>query len=229
VYHSVIFIDFSVNFQRFCVTCLYYFSYLATGVMEPMTIRYGETMNIVQGSFWNRLFRITAITSVVIGMLFAAASAKAACGNPEIWKPGAASRQLLLAQPKSTASQIESSNSVADLFLNRNHSIVGLWYVAYAVDGNPLYDALDQWHSDGTEFENANLPPAEGNICLGVWKQTGPRTAKLHHIGLNFDANGNPIGHFTLDETNTVSRDGNTYKVLLTTKHMTATETSCRN
>jgi hypothetical protein len=44
----------------------------------------------------------------------------------------------------------------------------------------------NQWHSDGTEFENAWLPPDTGNICFGVWKEVAPRTVRLHHIGWLF-------------------------------------------
>ena len=96
--------------------------------------------------------------------------------------------------------------------LDNNNSIVGLWYVNYTTGGEPLYQSFDQWHSDGTELENPNLAPATGALCVGVWKQVGTRTFQLHHVGWNFDINGNSLGSFTLDETNTVSRNGLTYK-----------------
>ena len=89
---------------------------------------------------------------------------------------------------------------------------MGLWYVNYTSGGEPLYESFDQWHSDGTELENPNLAPATGPLCVGVWKQVGTRTFRLHHVGWNFDINGNSLGSFTLDETNTVSRNGLTYK-----------------
>jgi len=91
-------------------------------------------------------------------------------------------------------------------------SIVGLWYVNYTSGGELLYESFDQWHSDGTELENPNLAPATGPLCVGVWKQVGERTFRLHHVGWNFDFNGNSLGSFTLDETNTVSRNDLTYK-----------------
>ena len=91
-------------------------------------------------------------------------------------------------------------------------SIVGLWHVQYTSDGQPFYEALDEWHGDGTEFENANVPPAVGNICLGVWKQTENGEARLNHIGWTFDANGNSTGYFTLTETNRVGPKGNAYR-----------------
>jgi hypothetical protein len=78
-------------------------------------------------------------------------------------------------------------------------SIVGLWKVVhYDQDGNFYFDGLEQWHSDGTEFELGNVPPAIGNICVGVWKTTGIRTYDLNHIGLDFTTDGASDGVFTL-------------------------------
>ena len=95
---------------------------------------------------------------------------------------------------------------------NDDNSIVGLWYVRYSLtNGVAFLSSLDEWHSDGTEFENAILPPASGNICFGAWRKVGPRTVKLHHIGWQFAPDGTFAGYFTLDEINTVSQDGATY------------------
>lgn len=93
-------------------------------------------------------------------------------------------------------------------------SIVGMWHVTYTVGdtSNVFNETLDQWHSDGTEFENADLSPLGGNICMGVWKPVGPRTVRLHHIGLTFSADGlDATGSFTLDEINTISANGKAY------------------
>jgi hypothetical protein len=100
-------------------------------------------------------------------------------------------------------------------------SIVGLWHVVYTAGGSTFNETLDQWHSDGTEFENAWLPPDSGNICFGVWKETGPRSVRLHHIGWLFTPGSTPptaSGTFTLDEVNTVSYDGKTYSGTFTFK-----------
>ncbi|MGH9574011.1 MAG: hypothetical protein ACRD40_10845 [Candidatus Acidiferrales bacterium] len=106
-----------------------------------------------------------------------------------------------------------------------NDSIVGLWHTNYTATfddnfppGNaaptpfPFIQSYKTWHADGTEFENAFLPPAAGNICFGVWKQLGHGTVKLHHIGLMFDATGNVSNVFTIDEIDNVAFDGKTYK-----------------
>jgi hypothetical protein len=98
---------------------------------------------------------------------------------------------------------------------------VGLWHVVYTADGSTFNETLDQWHSDGTEFENAWLPPDAGNICFGVWKEIGPRTVRLHHIGWLFTPGSTPptaSGTFTLDEKNIVSPDGKTYSGSFTFK-----------
>lgn len=73
-------------------------------------------------------------------------------------------------------------------------------------------ESLKTWHADGTEFENAFLPPAGGNVCFGVWKESGKDTVKLHHIGLMFNTDGSLSSIFTVDEIDTVASDGKSYK-----------------
>ena len=92
-----------------------------------------------------------------------------------------------------------------------NSPIVGVWHVTYTSGGQLFLETFDTWHSDGTEFEIANATPTVGNVCVGVWKKKGARGVQLFHIGWNFDPSGNPIGTFTLEETNTVAKDGATY------------------
>jgi hypothetical protein len=120
----------------------------------------------------------------------------------------------MLAQAESD----ESASATSD-------SIVGLWHVVYTAGGSVFNESLDQWHSDGTEFENAFLPVAGGNICFGVWKTVGTRTVRLHHIGWTYDptAGGPANGTFTVDETNIISRDGKTYTGSFTFKTFPST------
>jgi hypothetical protein len=82
----------------------------------------------------------------------------------------------------------------------------------------------------GTSMEpsskNAWLPPDTGNICFGVWKQIAARTVRLHHIGWMFTPGSTPptaSGTFTLDETNTLSRDGKSYTGTFTFKTFDST------
>jgi len=75
-------------------------------------------------------------------------------------------------------------------------AIVGMWQVTFISDGVapnavPAGVMIDfgtvQWHGDGTEFMiSGGRPPSTGDVCMGVWKQIGPFTYKLHHIGLSW-------------------------------------------
>ncbi len=114
---------------------------------------------------------------------------------------------------------------------NQPVSIVGLWHVNYTgnYDDNfplspappatppfPFLESYKTWHADGTEFENAFLPPSGGNVCFGVWKDLGHGMVKLHHIGLMFNPDAtSPMDAvanvFTVDEVDTVAPNGKTY------------------
>jgi hypothetical protein len=143
--------------------------------------------------------RFSALVAlIVLGPLFTATAAKAGCGDP--YKAGAAPRMPFLSHQEG-----DESNEPA--------TIVGLWHLIYTADnGSKFLESFKTWHGDGTEFENAFLPPAGGNICFGVWKEVGHRTVKLHHIGLMFASDGSVSNTFTVDETATVASDGKTYK-----------------
>ena len=52
----------------------------------------------------------------------------------------------------------------------------------------------------------------DDRVWLQFQTQYASRTVKLHHLGLNFNPGGSIAGSFTIDETDTVSLDGNTYK-----------------
>jgi len=152
----------------------------------------------MKGTSWSRS---AAITLVAIGTLFASVIANAACGDPAASKSVVALKLPFLAQPDREGRQP-----------SRNNSIVGLWHVTYNTAGQLFYESFDQWHSDGTELENPNLPPIGGSVCVGVWKLTANGVVQLNHVGWNFDSNGNSTGTFSLGERNTVSADGNTYQ-----------------
>jgi hypothetical protein len=147
---------------------------------------------------------------VALGFLLTAVGAKADCG---LSKPGA-------------APAIPFVSPHADGESNEHASIVGLWHVIYTATysdnfppGGPFpqtpfqfNESFKTWHADGTEFENAFLPPSGNNVCYGVWKDSGNGSVKLHHIGLMFNADGSLLAIFTIDETDTVSPNGKTYK-----------------
>ncbi len=157
-----------------------------------------------------RFFALVAL--VGLGLLITASGAKAGgCALPN--KTGAA-----LAIP--FVSPHADDRQVGEDF-NGPVSIVGLWHVNYTGEtesGAPIFppvpfafaETFKTWHADGTEFENANLPPA-GGICYGVWKDLGEGSVKLHHIGLMFGSDGKLSNIFTLDEKNTLARNGQSY------------------
>jgi hypothetical protein len=83
-------------------------------------------------------------------------------------------------------------------------SVVGLWQVTYMSNGQVVDMAFEAFHSEGTEMINDITPPAEGNVCLGVWVQTGSTTYKLTHPSWAFDPTGNLTGTADLAVTITL-------------------------
>ena len=80
-------------------------------------------------------------------------------------------------------------------------SIVGVWQVAYSVNGTVVLNTIDTWSSDGNEFLSADKNPIVGNVCAGVWKTVGERGVQLHHMGWTFDTSGNATGTLVDDES----------------------------
>lgn len=165
-------------------------------------------MNIFQVFRNGRFFAVVAF--VALGLLFIASGAKADCGLPS--NTGAAPSIPFVSPRVDDHQDGEESN--------RHATIVGLWHVIYtATEASGPFpptpfqfvETFKMWHADGTEFENAFVPPAGGNICYGVWKESNHGSVKLHHIGIMFDSTGNVSNLFTVDEKNTVDSHGKTY------------------
>ena len=146
---------------------------------------------------YSRWLRGLPIVLAILVVLFATGNASAACGDPM----GARLGPLKLPPMLTESGRLAPGPA----------SIVGLWHVTYTSGGQFFYEAFDQWHNDGTEFESANFVPAEGNVCVGVWRLMPNGTISLHHIGWNFDINGNSIGTFVLTENNWIAPNGNNY------------------
>ena len=91
-----------------------------------------------------------------------------------------------------------------------HRSIVGMWSVHYvSTTGGPETLTFDQWHSDGLEFETANLAP--GLMCQGTYKQAPDGSFHDYHIAWTFDATGAPSGYWDENMVVTVSDDGQSY------------------
>jgi hypothetical protein len=149
------------------------------------------------------LFRGTWMTAAAMSLAMTATSAYATCGFTGTGSASAIRMPMLQAGSEAMGASTTSAPS-----------IVGLWGVIYTTAGGAVFNqTFDTWHADGTEFENAYLPILAGNICEGVWKSTGTATVRLHHIGWTYDpVNGGVAdGTFTLDQTNTLARNGQSY------------------
>ena len=157
---------------------------------------------------WRDHFSRTALTLAILAccaVLFIPASAS--CVHPPYPKLPVALPELDLFKTQTPMQRSVSSEE------DDNGSIVGLWHVRF-LSGGVLYDeGFDQWHSDGSEILNDNgVPPAQGNVCLGVWKKVGSHTFKLKHPAWNWDANGNLIGTLIIRETVTLDAGGDSYQ-----------------
>jgi hypothetical protein len=91
-----------------------------------------------------------------------------------------------------------------------HHSIVGMWNVNYVSNMNfPPASAYIQWHSDGLEFEGANVAP--GAFCQGTYKQTPDGSYHDYHIAWTFDSTGTLNGHWDETMIVTLGADGQAY------------------
>ncbi len=138
--------------------------------------------------------------------------------KPMSWHPQVGQAQLLSADDRDRPLPFEPS-------------IVGMWHVTFTaqtqngesipVPGGVVIDnSVAVWHNDGTEIMNSSRSAQDGNFCLGVWAQTGPRSYTLNHIpwqGNVFDPTvppdtiGAPQAGAQIIEKITLNPDGNSY------------------
>ena len=163
----------------------------------------------MKNPFWR-----APIMMFVLALPFATSSAKAAC-----WIPSRASK-IVAVVPFVAQSPNESSGQDTERDHDYDHggSILGLWDATYVNTDGSGFQSFKFWHPDGTEWESSNVSPLDGNVCVGVWKETQAGTIRLHHVGWSF-TNGILTGSLTIDEINTVAPDGRTYKGTFTATH----------
>jgi hypothetical protein len=104
------------------------------------------------------------------------------------------------------AAQLTPPGPVSEANTNAEHrqpSLVGMWTVGFYRQGDQLWDVgIEQFYADGNEMTNDNAyPPAQGNICWGVWERVANGQYKIKHIGWVFDANGTYFGRFDFAAT----------------------------
>jgi hypothetical protein len=151
----------------------------------------------------HRLVTLVTLATVILcpGLVSRAA---AACFSTPVKTAAAMPRALFSAAP--AASALDHGDS--------QPAIVGLWNSEFFLgDGPARYDQTFQIiHADGTEMMVSNgLPPALGNVCVGIWKQVAPRTFKLKHMTWNWDGNGGFAGTFLMTVTLRLDRRGSSY------------------
>jgi hypothetical protein len=148
----------------------------------------------------------------VFALVVVPASSFGSCGIPDSMKA-----RLSLSTATSTLATPaarDQANSSADF---ERLAIAGLWNIKFVSGGQVVDQGFDAWQSDGLEVLNDTPPPATGNVCLGVYAQTGQRTFKLKHPSWIFDAsNTNVIGTATIRETVTIDRSGDSFTGVFT-------------
>jgi hypothetical protein len=149
-----------------------------------------------------KLVLVMALTlgTMSIGLV---SRASAACFSTPTAQAFATPRALFSAAP--AAAIDDASNSA---------SIVGLWTSEFLLgDGPARYDQTFQIiHADGTEMMVSNgLPPALGNVCVGIWKQVAPRTFRMKHMTWNWTTDGGFAGTFLMTVTLRIDRRGTSY------------------
>jgi hypothetical protein len=153
--------------------------------------------------------RVSCVVVMVVGVCLSFASeGRAACFAKE------RTARPVVAAPRLEAAARRTGAGAPGSSIESSASIVGLWNATFLLgDGPGVYDqGFQQWHVDNTELmvDNA-VSPSFGNVCIGVWKQVGPRTYKLKHMTFNWNADGTPAGTFLLEMTVTTDRRGNVY------------------
>jgi hypothetical protein len=150
---------------------------------------------------WSRPVRISLFLLPALLVLLISSSAKASCLASAKAAPNSKASVVML-QPAQPANDGEDFGFP---------TVVGLWHVHYTqADGTPFNETFKTWHADRTEWEQAIGVPG-GGYCYGVWKEIGPRTVKLHHLGFIFGPDGSLAANFILDETDTVDFDNHSY------------------
>jgi hypothetical protein len=156
----------------------------------------------------------TLVGCIAVCTMFAA-GARAQCGSvpPQVaaLAPGLGAMQRpAIIWPEALSQQAESIQAQGEDASDA--PIIGMWKATYVSGGMTVDVGFEQWHSDGTEILNDTPPPASGNVCLGAWEKTGPRTYSLVHPAFNFNSAGTAVVSIFIErEQVTVTPDGNSF------------------
>ena len=142
--------------------------------------------------------RTLALAAVAAATVLSSVSAYASCASSQSLASGSIHQMPLIAL---------RAPAGIDRPGDASKNIVGTWLATYIVEGSPFGQAYIQWHSDGTEWENINLPVDSGNICLGSWKRVDSKHVSRNHYGWLY-TNGTVSGYFNETETDQVAHNG---------------------
>ena len=134
------------------------------------------------------------LVAAALAVASGAISAHAGCADPRTVKLGMAHMIPSFLLPKAHSGTSATPDSYA------SRKIVGTWVATYTVEGQPFAQAFIQWHDDGTEWEDINLPLSGGNVCVGSWVSVDRKDVSRNHIGWLY-TNGDLSGYFTETET----------------------------
>jgi hypothetical protein len=143
----------------------------------------------------NRTLILAAATAAAA---LSSISAYAGCADPR--NPGVFRQMPPISLPAAAGTNRMHGGDAAK-------SIVGTWLATYTVEGAAFGQAYIQWHSDGTEWENINLPLSGGNICVGSWVKVDARHVARNHYGWLY-TDGILSGYFNETETDAVAKNG---------------------
>jgi hypothetical protein len=144
-----------------------------------------------------RLRRIAPLVAAAATMMLGATAVHAGCGDPRTMRMAPARAAIHLLAPTTAFRPGPAAQN-----------IVGTWLVShYGPDGSLDAQSYNQWHSDGTEWENIDFPIEGGNLCLGSWKAIDTDHVARNHYGWLYTS-GTLSGHFNTTETVTVKHDG---------------------
>jgi len=168
-----------------------------------------------------RMFQARAAATALIFAALTVTSAGAGCISDKSSNPAA--HQLAVKSYQRMKTKLQSLQVARQGQAPRDSapSIVGFWHTVFLADPNGGYstagpnvfdEGFDIWSSDGMETLNDISAPPTGNVCLGVWAQTGAMTYSLKHPTWIFDpTNTFVIGVGTISEQVTLDSSGNNY------------------
>jgi len=166
---------------------------------DPMHTRVGKRKESIMK---NKIYGVMLAAAVAtFGTLFAP-NANADCGY------SAHPQWATAASPARTQNGVQKEQDDAS---SGQATLVGLWHIKISAGGQVIIQGIEAFHGDGTETLNDTDAPSSGNVCLGVWTQSGARTYKLKHPFWRWDAAGNLIGSAVIRQEVTVDKGSQTF------------------